>query len=60
MLWPGHRLTENDAPLSVLRAFTLDEAWQLAERAGITARARLYSHFPFRLALVVDKTGAHG
>jgi ubiquinone/menaquinone biosynthesis C-methylase UbiE len=43
-------LTRHDGPLSVLRSFTLHEARALVDRAGVSAR--VYRHFPFRLAVV--------
>ena len=46
-------LTRYDAPLSIRRAYTLGEMRALAGRAGLPAR--LYWHWPWRLALVADK-----
>jgi len=46
-------LTINDGPVSVLRAFTLDEMRDLAERAGLRIR-QLKRVFPYRLSLVAD------
>lgn len=53
-VWRTHALTRHDGPLSVRRAFTPDELRELAARAGF-ANARVQAHFPFRLALVVEK-----
>ena len=53
-LWRTHRLARHDGPLSVRRSFTRSELQALAARAGF-ARARVQAHFPFRLALVVEK-----
>jgi SAM-dependent methyltransferase len=53
-VWRRHRLTRHDGPLSVRRALTAPEMRRLAERAGL-ADATVRGHFPFRLALVVDK-----
>lgn len=55
-VWRTHPVTRHDGPLSVRRSFTPDELLELAREAGIRG-ARAYSHFPFRLALVVDRTG---
>lgn len=46
-------LTRYDAPLSIRRAYTLAEMRALATEAGLPAR--LYWHWPWRLALVADK-----
>lgn len=54
LVGPGHRMTRHDAPLSVLRAYTPDEALALAQEAG-WQNARIYLHPPFRLALVMAK-----
>jgi len=51
---PGHRMTRHDAPLSVLRAYTPDEALALARQAGWHS-AHVYRHWPFRLALVMTE-----
>ncbi|HEU0053526.1 MAG TPA: methyltransferase domain-containing protein [Longimicrobium sp.] len=53
-VWRRHRLTRHDGPLSVRRALTAPEMRRLAERAGLRG-AKVQSHFPFRLALVVEK-----
>jgi ubiquinone/menaquinone biosynthesis C-methylase UbiE len=52
--WRRHPVTRHDGPLSVRRAFTPGELRELADRAGLR-RARVQAHFPFRVALVVDK-----
>lgn len=49
-----NRLTRNDAPLSVLRAYTPDELAGLLADAGI-AGARITTHPWFRMAAVVAK-----
>jgi ubiquinone/menaquinone biosynthesis C-methylase UbiE len=46
-------LTVNDGPVSVLRAFTLDEMRDLAERAGLRIR-QLKRIFPYRLLLIAE------
>lgn len=46
-------LTQNDGPVSVLRAFTAEEMNDLAERAGLKTR-RVRRLFPYRLSLVAD------
>jgi ubiquinone/menaquinone biosynthesis C-methylase UbiE len=46
-------LTQNDGPISVLRAFTTGEMNSLAERAGLRTR-RVKRVFPYRLSLVAD------
>jgi hypothetical protein len=46
-------LTRYDAPLSIRRAYTIPEMARLAEAAGVSAK--LYWHWPWRLALVADK-----
>ena len=53
-VWRRHRLTRHDGPLSVRRALTVPEMRRLAERAGLRG-ATVRGHFPFRLALVVEK-----
>lgn len=53
-VWRRHPVTRHDGPLSVRRAFTPAELRSLAARAGF-AKARVQAHFPFRLALVVEK-----
>ena len=53
-VWRRHPVTRHDGPLSVRRSFTPAELRALAARAGFT-RARVHAHFPFRVALVVEK-----
>jgi ubiquinone/menaquinone biosynthesis C-methylase UbiE len=53
-VWRTHPVTRHDGPLSVRRSFTPAELRTLAARAGF-ATARVHAHFPFRLALVVEK-----
>jgi len=52
--WRTHPVTRHDGPLSVRRSFTPAELRALAARAGFP-NARVHAHFPFRLALVVEK-----
>ena len=47
-------LTRNDGALSVRRAYTPQEMLLLAQRAGLPD-ARVYTHFPWRMTLVVEK-----
>ena len=56
-VWRTHPVTRHDGPLSVRRSFTAEELRVLAKRAGL-CRARVRSHVPFRLALVVEKEEA--
>lgn len=53
-VWRHNRVTRHDGPLSVRRSYTPPEMAALAQAAGIR-RARVYTHFPFRLALVVER-----
>lgn len=53
-VWRTHPVTRHDGPLSVRRSFTPVELRALAAKAGF-ANARVQAHFPFRLALVVEK-----
>lgn len=53
-VWRRHALTRHDGPLSVRRSFTAAELRALATRAGLRL-ARVRTHLPFRLALVVEK-----
>ena len=46
-------MVRNDGPLSVRRAFRMDELAGIARRAGIDAR--VYRSFPYRLVLVAEK-----
>jgi len=50
-----NRLTRFDAPVSVMNAFTPSEFSELAEEAGIP-RFEIHRHFPYRIALVGNKT----
>ncbi|HEU4559685.1 MAG TPA: methyltransferase domain-containing protein, partial [Longimicrobium sp.] len=53
-VWRRHPVTRHDGPLSVRRSFTPGELRALAARAGF-ANGRVHAHFPFRVALVVEK-----
>lgn len=53
-VWRRHPVTRHDGPLSVRRAFTPAELRALAAKAGF-AKGRVHAHFPFRVALVVEK-----
>lgn len=55
-VWRRHPVTAHDGPLSVRRASTPAELRDLASEAGL-AGWRVHAHFPFRVALVVDRTG---
>lgn len=48
------RLTRHDGALSIRRAYTPAELAALAQSAGL-ACARVYTHFPWRMTLVVEK-----
>jgi ubiquinone/menaquinone biosynthesis C-methylase UbiE len=52
-----NRLTRNDAPLSVLRAYTPDELGALLHQAGFTSPS-ITKHFWFRMT-AVDHRGCH-
>lgn len=54
-----NRLTRNDAPLSVLRAYTPAELDGLLHRAGIDD-ARIFKHLWFRMAAVRMEAGHNG
>lgn len=56
--WRGNRLTRHDGPLSVLRAFTMDELRDLATAAGLRV-ALLQRRFFHRIVLRADTTGCH-
>jgi ubiquinone/menaquinone biosynthesis C-methylase UbiE len=58
-VWRRSRFTRHDGPLSVRRAFTPAELREVARAAGVRG-ARVRSHLPFRLSLVVDRTGEGG
>ena len=53
-----NRLTRNDAPLSVRRAYTPNELTDLLARAGV-ANARISRHLWFRMAAVVGGSPAN-
>ena len=53
-LGPVNRLSRHDGPLSVLRAYTPDEAHALADAAGLHGRAR--AEPLFRLMMTFDTT----
>lgn len=53
-LGPWHAMARHDGPLSVLRAYTLDEARELARRAGL-AGARVEARGPFQMVIVVRR-----
>lgn len=57
--WRAHPVTRHDGPLSVRRSFTPPELRELARRAGLP-NARVYSHVPFRVALVAEKARGGG
>ncbi|HSJ06896.1 MAG TPA: methyltransferase domain-containing protein [Longimicrobiales bacterium] len=48
--WRGNRLTRHDGPISVLRAFTMDELRNLARRAGLRVHG-IERRFFYRLVL---------
>ena len=54
-LWRRNRLTRNDGPLSVRRAFTPAELARVGRTAGL---GDVHRHFPCRLALVGSSHGA--
>ncbi|HET6765543.1 MAG TPA: methyltransferase domain-containing protein [Longimicrobiaceae bacterium] len=56
-VWLRHPVTAHDGPLSVRRAYTPAELRDLAREADLRDW-RVHAHFPFRVALVVDRTGA--
>lgn len=49
-------LTRNDAPLSILRGFTVSEMNDLARRAGLKVR-ETKRVFPYRLSMIADVSG---
>jgi ubiquinone/menaquinone biosynthesis C-methylase UbiE len=57
--WRRHPVTAHDAPLSVRRSFTPAELRAMAAQAGLR-NAGVHAHFPFRVALVVDRTDGGG
>ena len=50
-----HYLTRHDGRLSIERAYTAPELRSLASAAGIQ-NAQVYSHFPWRMTLVAEKS----
>jgi ubiquinone/menaquinone biosynthesis C-methylase UbiE len=58
-LWRRHPVTAHDGPLSVRRSYTPAELRDLARDAGL-GNATVHAHFPFRVALVVDRTADGG
>ena len=52
-VWRGNRITRHDGPLSVRRAFTMEELRALGTRAGLGS-VRVRRHHPWRLAMVGD------
>ena len=54
-IFTKNRLTRHDAPVSVMNAFTPEEIRDLAREAGLD-QFQVYSHFPYRIALVVKKS----
>jgi SAM-dependent methyltransferase len=57
-LFTKNRLTRHDAPVSVMNAFTSEEIRALAQEAGVD-QFQVYSHFPYRIALVVKINEVH-
>jgi ubiquinone/menaquinone biosynthesis C-methylase UbiE len=55
-VWLRHPVTAHDGPLSVRRAYTPAELRDLAREAGLRDW-RVHAHFPFRVALVIDRAG---
>jgi len=49
-------LTRHDAAVSIQRAYTPQELRAIALEAGFPG-ARIFTHFPFRMTLVIDKEG---
>ncbi len=56
-LFGSSAMVKNDAPLSVQRGFRPEELVRIARGAGF--RAQVHRSFPYRLVLIVDKTGAN-
>ncbi len=50
-----NRLTRYDAPVSVYNAFTPNELDEMARQASLT-QYKIHRHFPYRLALVENKS----
>jgi len=53
-LFARNRLTRHDGALSIRRAYTPNELRELAAAAGLP-NAKVYTHWPWRMTLVVDK-----
>jgi SAM-dependent methyltransferase len=49
-------ITRHDAAVSLRRAYTPGELRTIADQAGLHG-ARLFSHFPYRMTLVLDRDG---
>jgi 2-polyprenyl-3-methyl-5-hydroxy-6-metoxy-1,4-benzoquinol methylase len=47
-------ITRHDAAVSIRRAYCPQEVQRLAHEAGF-AQARVYTHFPYRMILVIDR-----
>jgi ubiquinone/menaquinone biosynthesis C-methylase UbiE len=47
-------ITQHDAAVSIQRAYRPQELQGLAQEAGFT-QARVYTHFPYRMILVIDR-----
>jgi hypothetical protein len=56
-LFTRNKMTRNDAPLSVWRAFTLEEWRDLFRRAGM-GEFRVFSFFPFRMLGILSVEGS--
>lgn len=54
-LFAKHYLTHHDGRLSIERAYTASELRTLAKSAGLQ-NAQVYSHFPWRMTLVAEKS----
>lgn len=53
-LFARNFLTRHDGALSVRRAYRPEELLSIAHQAGM-AQAKVYTHFPWRMTLVVDR-----
>jgi ubiquinone/menaquinone biosynthesis C-methylase UbiE len=49
-------ITQHDAAVSIQRAYRPQELQRLAQEAGF-AQARVYTYFPYRMILVIDRAG---
>lgn len=58
-LFARSALTRHDAAVSIRRAYSPQELHAIAQAAGFPA-ARLHTHFPYRMTLVIDKLEARG